>query len=622
MAWQNMPYFIVQAVASGMAALLALYAWRRRAVAGGVTFALLMLAVSEWAFTNAMEAISIEMPAKILWSKISYLGITSVAPLWLVFSLIYSQRDTWLTRRARRAALLWIVPAIITGLTATNEWHGLTWPTITASSDEPGAMAIYAHGVCVWLNVAYSYTLLLIGTFWIVRTALRSAQLYRYQVWLLLAGAAVPWIGNVLYMIDLIPLPGLDLTPIAFTVTGIMITLSIFRFQMLDIVPVARDAVLESMSDGVLVLDARHRIVDINPAAQRLVKRGEANLVGQPVDVALAAWTDLVERYRNMPEAQAEIVLGEAQSTQWIDMRISPLRDRRGQLTGRLIVLRDITARKQAEATIEQRNRELAAAREAEQAALRREMNRARDIQTSLLPRAAPSLAGLDIAACSLPAREVGGDWYNYYELPGNEQNPHVSYGLAVGDVTGKGIPAALYMAVSTVMLTAKAPSIPDVARLMDEMNTALYPYMAPHQMNTALCYARLEPMPERQAGYVAHTANAGLVAPILRRGAQCEYLDIGGLPLGAELTDIPYTAVSVPLQAGDSLVLSSDGIVEATNETGEMYGFERFLASVANAPRGSARDIQEWILAGVRGFVGSAEPHDDMTLIVIVVKS
>ncbi len=352
-------YVAVLTIAAGVAALVAMYAWRRRATPGGIYFVLLMLAVAEWSLAGAAEFATIDIPTKIVWGKISYLGIVSVAPLWLLFTLGYSQRAQWLTRR--RAALLWIVPVIVLGLVATNEQHRLIWPRITPDSSMPGMMLVYEHGIGVWVNMVYAYSLLLLGTIWLVRVILRSPQLYRRQAGALLVGVAIPWVGNALYLAGLRPLPGLDVTPIAFALTGLMMGWGIFRFQMLDIVPVARDALIESISDGVLVLDASNRVVDINPAACRLIGYSAARAVGQPARVVLAEWPDLLARYQDTPEAQMEIAPGGARASRWLELRISPLYDRRQQLTGRLVTLHDITARKQVEEALQQYARDLEA---------------------------------------------------------------------------------------------------------------------------------------------------------------------------------------------------------------------------------------------------------------------
>jgi PAS domain S-box-containing protein len=359
MNWQHAPYVVILIIAASVAMLVAIYAWQRRAVRGGIFFALLMVAVAQWAFSGAAEFAATDISTKIGWSKVSYLGIVSIAPLWLLFTGGYSQRTQPLA--GRRAIWLWLVPVTILGLAVTNEWHRLIWPTITPVASVPGAMLVYGHGIGVWVNVVYSYSLLLLGTVWLVQATLRSPRLYRRQAGSLLAGAAIPWVANALYVAGQLPLPGLDPTPIAFTLTGLMMVWGLFRFHMLDIVPVAHDILVENLADSVLVLDARNRVVYINPAARQLVKCDAASAVGQPVETVLEEWPDLAARCQDTLAAQAEIEVDRAQARQWLELRVSPLYDQRGWLTGRLIVLRDITARKQNEEALQQYARELEA---------------------------------------------------------------------------------------------------------------------------------------------------------------------------------------------------------------------------------------------------------------------
>ncbi len=190
---------------------------------------------------------------------------------------------------------------------------------------------------------------------------LRSARLYRRQVAVMLAGAAMPWLGNVLYVAGMAPLPGLDLTPLAFALTGLPAALGFLRFQILDLVPVARDVLVESMGDGVLVVDARNRVVDVNPAACRFIGCDAGSAIGQQVDVVLAEWHDLVARYRDVPETQAEITADGPAGPRRLDLRISPLYDRRERLTGRLIIAHDVTERWQAQQALQQYANELEA---------------------------------------------------------------------------------------------------------------------------------------------------------------------------------------------------------------------------------------------------------------------
>jgi serine phosphatase RsbU (regulator of sigma subunit) len=597
------PYALSTFASALMAGATAVYTWRRRPAVGATSLAVLILEVTWWLLTYSLELASVSKSAMVFWLKIEYLGIAFVPAWLLIFVLQYTGRGKWLTRR--NVAVLFVIPLITLLLNWTNEWHGLYYRQIEVDTSHGIAVLALTKGVWYWVHTAYLYVSLSVAAFLFMRMYWRRAHMYRGQAEAIFVALLIPWIGSIVYLSGFSPFPNLDLSPFTFAVMCLAITWGLFRFRLLDIVPVARDVLFEGMADGVMVLDMHNRIVDINSAGRSLI--GQAAVIGQKAEVALAAWFDLAERLRDVSEVQTEIAL-EGATPRYLDLHISPLHDYRGHLLGRLVVLRDITARRLAELTA--------------QAVLQREMELAHRIQMSLLPRTMPHIPGIDIIGVSVPAREVGGDLYDCYELPQNIRNPRGGYAIAVGDVTGKGTPAAMYMAVSTAILAARAPFVPDVAQLVDEINAMLYHYMSPNRMYTALCYVRLEPVHGQEAAprYTAHIVNAGLVAPILRRGAQCEYLDVRGSPLGL-LASTSHEVLELPLHQGDILALSSDGIAEAMSISGEMYGLDRLAACVAAAPYDSAQEIQEWVLWDVHKFIGDAELRDDLTLVVMVVR-
>jgi len=123
----------------------------------------------------------------------------------------------------------------------------------------------------------------------------------------LLIGSTLPWVANGIYIFRLSPVPGLDLTPITFIISGLAVTLGVFRFQLFNLVPVARDILIESMSDAVVVLDAQDRIVDINPALQQLTKIDTDKLIGQPAESIFAAFPEIDKQYLHAQEARAQI---------------------------------------------------------------------------------------------------------------------------------------------------------------------------------------------------------------------------------------------------------------------------------------------------------------------------
>ncbi|MDY0018362.1 MAG: histidine kinase N-terminal 7TM domain-containing protein [Anaerolineae bacterium] len=356
MAFLYLPYVLIMLLAAAVAGWVSAYVWRRRTVPGGIYFAGLMAAVAFWALLNAIEYSLVHIPTRILCSKISYPAVVSVPPLWFLFVLAYTQREAWLT--PRRRVLVWIIPVVTLVLAWTNELHWLYWPTITPVSDEPGAMLTYTHGVLFLPNLIYAYGMMVAGTWGLLRIALGSATLYRSQAAALIAGAIIPWIGNAVYLAGWTA--SIDTTPIGFALSGLLMVWGIFRFQMFDLVPVARDAVVENMTDGVLVLDTHDRIVDINPAAAQWLGREPGQVIGRPLDQVPSPWSELGTRYQNIWQEQTEITLpGDEGESQTLDLRISPLHDRQQHLSGRLMVLRDITARRQAEEALRHYTQEL-----------------------------------------------------------------------------------------------------------------------------------------------------------------------------------------------------------------------------------------------------------------------
>lgn len=261
---------------------------------------------------------------------------------------------------------------------------------------------------------------------------------------------------------------------------------------------------------------------------------------------------------------------------------------------------------RELEAQVEARTKELAASLR-EQERIKGELTIARQIQLSLLPQSHPWSRIFDIYGYSIPAEEVGGDFYNYQRLGDGR------LGIVVGDVSGKGVPAAILMAVSSSVAEAYAAThSEDVGHLLTNLNRALFPRLQSNGMNTALLYALLD----EQSGELK-ICNAGLISPLLRRKRHTEFLDAYGLPLGA-VADNRYYPLGVTLDPGDTLLLLSDGLVEARNSLGEMFGLTRLESLVADSPAQSAQEMAITVLDTIRQFISPAEAQDDMTLVVV----
>ncbi len=355
--WRYILYLLFLFVAAVFLVLFAFRAWRRRGTPGAAALAVLMAAGAVWAVAYTLSLGTADPSTRLFWGELKYLGIVAVPPAWLIFALQYTGREEWAPRRA--AALLAIEPLVALVLVFTNEAHGLFWSSRGPSTTGPFPIIESVYGPWFWVHLSYSYLLLLLGTVFLVQALASSAYLYPGQKMALVAGASIPWIGNALNVSGLVPAGSPDPAPLAFALAGMVFAWTLFRYGPLDVVSVARDAVVEGMGDGVIVLDAQDRVVDLNPAAQHILGCTFSEAVGHPVARVLHSLTALLERHRRLEEAHGETTLGNGSAPRDYDVVISSLRTRNTARAGRLISLRDITERKRAEKELREANKRL-----------------------------------------------------------------------------------------------------------------------------------------------------------------------------------------------------------------------------------------------------------------------
>jgi PAS domain S-box-containing protein len=344
MAWQETPYTIPLLVVSAISAGLGIYIWHRHRMAAAKTMALIWLAGGVWILGYTLELASADLPTKVFWSKVMYIPVVTASTAWLVFTLQYTGREQWVT--LRNLVLLCILPVATVVLIFTNEYHGLIWKSTTLNTEGAFLLSENIHGIWFWVHTAYSYALVLCGSFLLVQMLFRSLHLYRWQIISLLLASFFTVLSSVLEILDLYPLPYVLVVVILFPAAGLAVAWSISRFLPGDIVPVARGTIIESMSDSVIVLDPQDRIVDVNPTAQQLIGAPASELLGRPLREVWPSWPGQIHVPRNQNE---EIVVNEKAETHIYDVRISPLKDWRGSLVSQTVVLRDITDRKRAE---------------------------------------------------------------------------------------------------------------------------------------------------------------------------------------------------------------------------------------------------------------------------------
>jgi serine phosphatase RsbU (regulator of sigma subunit)/predicted ester cyclase len=228
----------------------------------------------------------------------------------------------------------------------------------------------------------------------------------------------------------------------------------------------------------------------------------------------------------------------------------------------------------------------------------------ARRIQQASLPKEVPKLEGWQIVPHYQPAREVGGDFYDFHLLPEGR------VGLVVGDATGKGVSAALVMSTTCGMLRLAAQSHSSPGQMLQGVNEVLFPNI-PSNMFVTCFYAILDP----KSGHLLY-ANAGHDLPYLHRNGEAEELRARGMPLGV-MSKMSYEEKETTLHVGEAALLYSDGLVEAHDPEGEMFGFPRLRALIAE--HGEERSLGDLLLEELYSFTGERwEQEDDITLLTL----
>ncbi len=326
-------------VASG----LTWFVWRRRSAPGSISLCAITAAVAVWSLLYACELTAPELADKVIWAKLQYISIVLLPVALLTFAASYG--GFWRNTRVRLLALS-IIPAITLACALTNESHNLIWQSVSIQKGSTISALAVDYGSWFWVHVIYSYLLLLSGTLMIMYSSVNRLAVYRWQAVAVIVAVLTPWMGNAVYLSGAVEF---DITPFSFAVTALLFSISLFGFHLLDLVPVARTAVLEYMSDGVLVLDMQGRVSDCNQSAARMLHQQIAATLGQSIDTVLPDYRWQDARHTGDPNSYQQIRIATTEEDRTIEIRTSFLRDLCTIHIGYLLVLRDVTESRHAE---------------------------------------------------------------------------------------------------------------------------------------------------------------------------------------------------------------------------------------------------------------------------------
>jgi len=320
---------LLLASAVGFAAVIFSLARRRRSAPGATSLMVFAVVLAVWGIVDALFRSGIPF-LHFFWLALTLLGATAAATALLAFTLEYTDRRTWLTWWS--LVMLGVEPAL-TQLFFWTGWGGLF----------KAGTILSKGGAWAWVNALYAVALVLAVVVLLIDIIVHSPQLYRRQSGMILVGGLFPLLAGCLVLIRPALLPGLDLNLLAFTLTGLALVVGLVQFRLLDIIPIARNVVVERMSDGWMVLDNQDRVVDLNPAVEELLGVPRVEVFGQPAESILSDWPNLMQRSSDSRELDIKGAVNTRNGWRHLNIRLSPLEDRRGNRLGQVIIWRDIT---------------------------------------------------------------------------------------------------------------------------------------------------------------------------------------------------------------------------------------------------------------------------------------
>ena len=351
------PLFILLLVGGIIGFITFLFLLRYRNGPGVKYWLIWQITVAVWAFTYAFEFASTNLGTKIFWSKLSYLGIVYCTVSFLLFSLEFSANRRFLKKKL--IVGLYALSTIFLLFPFTNDFHHLLWRSysinpVTNATD-------YIYGPFFWIIFTFSYLTLALGIINLLVFYFRLSSYYKRQIGLLFIASLLPPIGNLMYVFHLNPVSGFDWTPLTFLLTGLLIAINISQFRMFDLVPFARNKLIDILPDAIIVIDGNKRVADYNLAMNRLFDLKREKIIGQKIIDVFPHRSRLIEELGSLNDVHREISGSIDGEIHFFDLHVTALFDKNGEGTGKLAVLKDITHHVLAEERIRETNEMLKA---------------------------------------------------------------------------------------------------------------------------------------------------------------------------------------------------------------------------------------------------------------------
>lgn len=360
MELQFSPVILLFVLSAAATATLAIVSWHRWKSPIAPYFTLLFAAATLWNLGDAGEFLSVSSTAKFLFVCVEYPGMVTVPVAWFLIVLYYTGNSRYLSKKT--ISLFFLIPSVTVAFVLTNPLHHLYYTNIVTVLEQGTVVGVYLHGPLFWIFICYSYALAVVGLVLVISRLSATYAIYRYQMAILLVACTIPFVANIVYVAGWGPFPHVDFAPLLFSLSGLIAAYGITRYQLLSLMPVAYSRVFHTIADGVIVVDDREDIVDLNPAAERILGSVPGRLIAQPAKRVLPPEVRFpISGEKKDQASPQEIAIGTSARLQYYEATCIPFDP---GIPGRtwyyLVVLRDITRRKQAESAFTDASRKLA----------------------------------------------------------------------------------------------------------------------------------------------------------------------------------------------------------------------------------------------------------------------
>jgi PAS domain S-box-containing protein len=362
MVWQQTPYTLLLVATTAFLFGFAAYLWsldRSRPMSGTFLGGLLLFAGGSWTGLYTLRLSAATLPGKLLWIRLEFVAVLALSVIWLAYVVRYTGRTKWLTRRV--FGPLTAIAAGIELLVLTDGTHHLVYREYGLRHLASFTVFDPVYGPAFAVYLGFSYTLLGASLLFLATAAVHARGVFRWQIAVLVLFSVVPGAAGILYVTGVTVVPGLNVAALSIVVSTAAVAVSFTRFRWTEMTPIARDRTFEAMTEAVVVLDAKRRLIDFNAAAERLLPGSGDGLMGEPVTESLPDLAGTLDGLDGTDDAASEVrrelTVSDGDDRLELDVRVSPIG--LGESTGYTVLLHDITARKAAEERAEERRQKI-----------------------------------------------------------------------------------------------------------------------------------------------------------------------------------------------------------------------------------------------------------------------